>query len=105
MKEIDKDKLIEQLLDHITKLKAIIAEQSEKIKRLEEQVAKNSKNSSKPPSSDGLSKGSPKPRSLRKKTNKKSGGQKGHKGHTLLQKSQPDKIVKHEINVCLHCFG
>ena len=70
MKDIDKDKLIEQLLDHITKLKAIIAEQSEKIKRLEEQVAKNSKNSSKPPSSDGLSKGSPKPRSLRKKTKK-----------------------------------
>ena len=105
MKDIDKDKLIEQLLDHITKLKAIIAEQSEKIKRLEEQVAKNSKNSSKPPSSDGLSKGSPKPRSLRKKKNKKSGGQKGHKGHTLLQKSQPDKIVKHEINVCLHCCG
>jgi transposase len=105
MKEIDKDKLIEQLLDHITKLKAIIAEQSEKIKRLEEQVAKNSKNSSKPPSSDGLSKGSPKPRSLRKKTNKQSGGQKGHKGKTLLQKSQPDSIVKHELKECLHCLG
>ena len=112
MKDIDKDKLIEQLFARIEKLESIISEQSAlirsqavTIKRLEKQLSKNSTNSSKPPSSDGLSKGSPKPRSLRKKTSKKSGGQKGHKGHTLIQKSQPDNIVKHEINECFHCSG
>jgi transposase len=105
MKDIDNNKLIEQLLDRIEKLEAIIAEQAERIKQLEERLAKNSKNSSKPPSSDGLSKGSAKQRSLRKKTNKKSGGQKGHKGHTLSQKDKPDSIVEHKLSACLHCKG
>jgi len=42
---------------------------------------KNSRNSHKPPSLDGLNK--PKPKSLRKKTERKTGGQKGHKGHNV----------------------
>ena len=54
---------------------------SAQLKELEGQVAKNSKNSSKPPSSDGYKK--PCVSSLRKAGNKKRGGQKGHKGDTL----------------------
>ena len=50
---------------------------------------KNSTNSHKPPSSDGLRK--PKTKSLREKTNRKTGGQLGHKGHTLHHVSHPDQ--------------
>ena len=66
--------IIEELTEKLAKAEARIAE-------LEEQLHKNSHNSSKPPSSDGYEK--PAPKSLRKKSGKKAGGQKGHKGHHM----------------------
>nr|WP_265665218.1 DUF6444 domain-containing protein [Verminephrobacter aporrectodeae] len=53
----------------------------------------NSRNSSKPPSSDGLNK--PQPKSLRKAGQRPVGGQKGHKGHTLSQVAEPNMVVIH----------
>ncbi len=66
----------------------------EKIAQLEKRLGLNSQNSSKPPSSDGLHKPQ-RTQSLRISTGNKSGGQLGHKGHTLNQVLNPDKIIKH----------
>jgi len=85
---------------------ALLVDMSRRIQALEEQLAKNSGNSSKPPSSDGLKKPSLQPmntQSLRKKSGKKPGGQKGHLGTTLEAVQTPDRIVVHRPAVCTHC--
>lgn len=61
---------------------------------LESKVHKDSHNSSKPPSSDGLTK---KTRSLRESSGKPAGGQVGHKGTTLKQAAQPTQTVEHPL--------
>lgn len=80
---------------------ALIAKLAKEIEELKSKLAKNSRNSSKPPSSDGYDK--PNPKSLRKKGGRSSGGQPGHKGSTLKQVAHPDKIEEHPINRCTHC--
>lgn len=70
----------------------------ERLCALEEKDAQNSRNSSKPPSTDGYLK--PAPKTQRKKSGKKSGGQPGHKGHTLKPVEKPDHTVLHKITLC-----
>jgi transposase len=62
----------------------------------------NSTNSSKPPAAEGLAKPS-RTRSTRGKSEKPSGGQPGHKGHTLEQVSVPDKVIVHDVSICTAC--
>lgn len=95
--ELDKEALISIILT----LQQTVIEQAAVIQSLRDQLAKNSRNSGRPPSSDGLKK--PRTRSLRKKTGRRSGGQKGHKGHTLKRAQQPDHICVHEVSTCPHC--
>ena len=71
-----------------------------RIEELERQQRKDSHNSSKPPSSDGLGR---KPRTPRKKSGKSSGGQAGHQGHTLLQVQMPDSVITHRPKRCEQC--
>jgi transposase len=76
--------------------------QGKQVAELQSRLDKNSRNSSKPPSSDGLNK--PKPKSLRVAGQNPSGGQKGHPGSTLCQAAQPDRIVVHGVpDQCRAC--
>lgn len=74
------------------------------LERRIETLELNSRNSSKPPSSDkGNFSNPPKPKSLRGKSTKKQGGQHGHKGHTLEKSESPDIIIEHELPSDLCC--
>ena len=79
---------IESLLEIIEAQAVQIKQLEARIHELEERLNKNSSNSSKPPSSDGLGK-LPRTTSLRENGKNKSGGQTGHKGETLKQTETP----------------
>ena len=96
--------------EEIAALKAENAQQREQIamllervRDLEARLAKDSHNSGKPPSSDGLKRQLPRTRSLRRKTGKKPGGQVGHPGETLHLVAEPDAVVEHRPAVCAAC--
>jgi len=102
--KLDKEALISIILalqQQVRQLQQTVAEQAAVIQSLRDQLAKNSQNSSKPPSSDGLKK--PRTRSLRRKTGRRSGGQKGHQGHTLKMVEQADHVQIHKASVCPRC--
>lgn len=89
-------------------LAALVVEQAGQIERLTARVAElerrlglNSRNSSKPPSSDGL--GKPVPRSLRGRSGRRAGGQPGSAGTTLRQVANPDEVVEHRPRRCGGC--
>jgi transposase len=85
--------LVEGLLEQIQKL-------GERIEVLESQASKTSGNSSKPPSGDGFVK---RTKSLREKSDKKSGGQPGHPGRTLEWSEEVSAVVEHRVKQCEGC--
>lgn len=88
-------------LENVTQQQQVQLQQLQvRVHELETRLSKDSSNSSKPPSSDGLKR---KPKSLRKQSNKKSGGQQGHVGKGLAQVSNPDIIVTHAPDSCIGC--
>ena len=93
--------LCEQLSDRVKEQEQQIQRLSLRIKQLEDQLATNSKNSSKPPSSDGFT--SPKDCSLRKASGKKPGGQKGHRGQGGKLFDDPDETFKFSVAHCPDC--
>jgi transposase len=92
----------EELVAQIRAQAAENAALKERIAELERRLGLNSGNSGKPPSSDGLKK-PPRTRSSREPSGKKPGGQKGHKGETLLQVAEPDSVVDHFPSSCEAC--
>ena len=79
-----------------------LSKKEARIKELEAQLGKNSKNSSTPPSTDNPH-DKPAPKSRRTKSGKKAGGQKGHKGTTLKMTPTPDEIKAHKVITCINC--
>src|SRR5258708_2775858 len=77
-----------------------IAQLAERLQQVEGRLAKDSHNSSKAPSSDGPARPS---RSQRKASGKKTGGQAGHAGRTLMQAASPDEVLLHRPGRCAHC--
>ncbi len=85
--------LVNSLVDRINGLEA-------RVEALENQLKKNSHNSSKPPSSDGFGK---KTKSLREKSDRSSGGQPGHPGSTLEWCAEPDSMLIYPVDTCSDC--
>lgn len=90
-----------ELLKIISKYEAVIAELQRRVAELEARLGMNSRNSSKPPSSDGYQK--PEPKSLREKSGRKPGGQEGHGGETLKMAALPDEVVVCSVSQCERC--
>src|SRR5664279_297769 len=86
-------------------LLATIAVQNARNAELERQLGLNSGNSGKPPSSDGLKKKPARTNSLRGRSGKKPGGQKGHPGKTLSRTETPDATIDHFPETCSGCGG
>lgn len=92
--------LVNTLIAENVKLREENIALKERVKILENKLSLNSKNSSKPPSSDVFVKQT---KTQRKKSKKKSGGQKGHEGTTLNMVEYPDFVEIHEVEKCLYC--
>ncbi|WP_431027099.1 IS66 family transposase [Lysinibacillus sp. LZ02] len=92
----------QELIDIIQRQAALIDQLTARVAELEKQLAKNSHNSHKPPSSDGLKK-QRRTKSERQASGKSPGGQPGHKGHHLALSPTPNEVVRHTVTDCANC--
>ena len=94
--------LVVSLRSELAQARAELERARERIAELEARLRQTPRNSSKPPSGEGWASRAP-PRSLRKKSGRKPGGQDGRKGQTLTQVARPDREVWHEPGGCGRC--
>ena len=99
-----------RLEDQIIVLLAEVESLTKRLKKLEKEnkqlrrrLNMDSNNSSKPPSSDSIFKRPTRQYPKKKKSNKKPGGQPGHKGNHLTKFAKADYYVDHQIENCPHC--
>ncbi len=97
--------LISALQREIEVLRMENAALRQEVADLRRQLDKNSSNSSKPPSSDGMKKPPRIAGSTRGRSGKTSGGQAGHAGDTLKPVAKPDVVERHEAEACRHCLA
>ena len=102
-----RDEIIQQQQGLLAEQKGLLQQMREQIsglgkqvKSLRDQCSKNSHNSHLPPSSDRFGR---KPKSLRQKSERKSGGQPGHEGASLPWCSTPDEVVEQAVEQCEAC--
>ncbi len=92
--------VIKQQQHVIEELQKQTAELSNQVHALQERLKKDSHNSHLPPSSDRFHR---QPKSLRKSSGKKPGGQAGHPGSSLMLSPAPDQVLVHAVERCQHC--
>ena len=92
---------VEQLLVLLAQREALIAALVGRVAELETRLGRNSRNSSKPPSSDGLAK--PAPKSLRRASGREPGKQQGGQGFRLQPREVPDEVKTHAPSDCGGC--
>jgi transposase len=85
--------LVATFEQQVTELRAQVTE-------LQAHLARNSRNSSKPPSSNPSAQ---RTKSLRVRSGKKSGAQPGHRGTTLKASATPERVVVHTAATCQDC--
>src|SRR5450755_3089115 len=95
----EENRILKALVAELLPLKEQLAQANARITELEERVGKDSRTSSKPPSSDGLAR---LPRSSRRPSGKRPGGQAGHPGHTLSMVEHPEEVIHHRPKICDH---
>src|SRR5256714_6266577 len=83
----EENRTLKALVAQLLPLQEQLAQAHARIKDLEDRLAQDSRTSSKPPSSDGLTR---LPRRARRPSGKFPGGQVGHPGHTLALVEPPD---------------
>lgn len=96
----EENRILKALVAELLPLKEQLAQAAARIKELDDRLTKDSRTSSKPPSTDGLGR---LPRSSRRPSDKRPGGQAGHAGHALVMAEQPDDVVHHRPQVCRQC--
>ena len=96
--KLDKEEIVDVLFAVIAELTTVVKQQGEKIAELEARLNQNSKNSSKPPSTDWKSGKIP-----RVSSGANPGGQTGHKGNFLKIEREADEIVTMKPSRCAKC--
>lgn len=94
--------LFHAVATQVTELAQQLAKQGAILQEVQARLAKSSRNSSKPPSSDGYGKVK-RTTSLRKSGDKPKGGQPGHDGQTLMASERPERVETHEVFNCAYC--
>ena len=96
--------MLREIIQHqqelIEQLQQQVASQADQVKALHNRLSKDSHNSHLPPSSDRFVR---QPKSLRKKSEKKSGGQEGHTGSSLQWSASPEEVVSQPVEPCQAC--
>ena len=98
LREMEQENTV--LREQLSQRDELIEQLQQRLHLLEERLSKNSHNSHLPPSSDRFVR---QPKSLRKKSGKKPGGQEGHPGKTLMWSEIPDEVIVHPVTCCEHC--
>ncbi|HYX16779.1 MAG TPA: IS66 family transposase [Nostoc sp.] len=101
--EAGPDPVVTLVQSLIAEFQAQVQVVNERVRELELRLAKDSHNSHKPPSSDEPTFRRQPPKSLRKPSGKKPGGQSGHTGCTRLQVEKPDDVHPHVPDSCAQC--
>jgi transposase len=92
----------EELAAENAELRAMVEALKVQVAELTRRLEQNSRNSSRPPSSDSPFV-KPEPKSLRRKSGRKPGGQQGHPGSTLARVADPDERLRYEPGPCVGC--